>query len=110
VARHVPERLKRVSSRSCIDPSRGSTCRSHNIAYSSKRRAREVRLRVQPPPLLAELAQRLLAGIEQRQLPHSLAPPQLGVERLGVALAPEHLRPVLTRLRACDEDALRLNR
>lgn len=49
---------------------------------------------MRPPPLLAEVSQQLLAGVELRQLAGALAADELGVEGFGVALAPEHLRAV----------------
>jgi hypothetical protein len=52
-----------------------------------QRRARQVGSRVQTPPLLAELAERLLARVELRQLAGALATPQLAVEGLRVAFA-----------------------
>jgi hypothetical protein len=63
-----------------------------------QRRLREVRLRVQPPPLLAEVGERLLAGIELGELAGALAPHELGIESLGVTLSPEHLRAVAPAL------------
>jgi hypothetical protein len=51
---------------------------------------------MKPPPLLAELRQRLLAGIQLRELAGALATRDLVIEGLGVALAPrtlERLRP-----------------
>ena len=63
-----------------------------------ERRPGEVRLRVQPPPLLAELGERLLAGVEPRELAGALAPHDLGVEGLGVALAPQDLGAVAAGL------------
>jgi hypothetical protein len=50
-----------------------------------ERRAREVRLGVQPPPLLTEVRQRLLAGVELRELACPLAADELGVEGLELA-------------------------
>jgi hypothetical protein len=63
-----------------------------------QRRACEVRLRVQPPPLLAEVGQQLLARVELRELAGALSADELGVERLRVALAPEDLRTVAAAL------------
>jgi hypothetical protein len=51
----------------------------------------EVRLSVEPPPLLAEIGERLLAGVELRELAGALATRDLGVEGLGVALAAQDL-------------------
>jgi hypothetical protein len=58
----------------------------------------QVRLSVELPPLLAELGERLLAGVERRQLAGPSLAAQLGVEGLGVALAAEDLGAVLARL------------
>jgi hypothetical protein len=63
-----------------------------------ERRLREVRLGVQPPPLLAEVREQLLAGVELRQLAGALLADELGVEGLRVALATEHLRAVAAAL------------
>src|SRR5690242_12375176 len=63
-----------------------------------KRRWREVRLAVEPPPLLAELRERLLAGVESSELARPLASNHLRLERLGIALATEDLRPVAPTL------------
>src|SRR5262249_54066228 len=61
-------------------------------------RVRKVRLGVEPPPLLAELGQRLLAGVELRELSRAPAPQQVGIEGLGVVLASKNLRPVAPTL------------
>src|SRR5439155_26633412 len=52
----------------------------------------------QPPPLFAELRQRLLAGVQLRQLPDALAACDLGVEGLGVAFAAQDLGAVAATL------------
>src|SRR5205823_9046006 len=56
------------------------------------------RLGVEPPPLRTELRESLLAGVERGEVADTPAAPQLGVERLSVALAPEDLRAVTPAL------------
>ena len=54
------------------------------------------------PPLLGERLERLLAGVDRREFARPLAPLDLGVERLGVLLAPEHLRAIAVAVAPAD--------
>jgi hypothetical protein len=52
-------------------------------AVAAERRRLEVRLRVDAPPLDPEVGEQLLGGVELRQRPELLAPPDLRLEVLG---------------------------
>jgi hypothetical protein len=54
-----------------------------------ERRPREIGLGIELPPLLGELRERLLAGVDDVECARSLPPLHLGIERLGVTLAAE---------------------
>jgi hypothetical protein len=60
---------------------------------AAQRPGREVRHRVDLPPLFGELGESFAPAIEQVKVAGSLAPHDLRVEGLGVALATDHLRP-----------------
>jgi hypothetical protein len=63
-----------------------------------ERDLRELRLGVESPPVLPELGEGLLAGVELAELACSLESADLGVEGLSVALAAEHLGAVPSAL------------
>ena len=59
-----------------------------------QRLGREIRRGVELPPLLSELGEGLLAGVEEAELAGALHAPHLSIEGLGVALAAEDLAAV----------------
>jgi hypothetical protein len=58
----------------------------------------EVRNRVEPPPVLGELGERLLAAVEGEEFPGPFTASHLGVEGLGVSLTSDDLRAVASSL------------